>query len=130
MPACIDEDFCKDSSLPLDGHHASALCLRELHGICGRFYNEDSIKFQNICFSCKVVLDRKNFDNTFHGYPPLPCPLTQQQVKKLLPDLKWRVVDLGVPDDTSVISKPSRHYPKVGGHRRPPIVPNHGKATQ
>jgi hypothetical protein len=52
MPACIDEEFCKEHSLPLDGHHACALCHQELHGICGRFYNEDSIKFQNICFSC------------------------------------------------------------------------------
>jgi hypothetical protein len=32
--------------------------------------------------------------------------LTQQEVKELLPELKWRVVDLGAPEDTSISQQP------------------------
>jgi hypothetical protein len=51
MLACGDGSTCKDKSLPLEGHHACALYEVKLHGICSRFYNEDSIKYQNICFN-------------------------------------------------------------------------------
>jgi hypothetical protein len=141
MPACIDAEFCKDSSLPVDGHHACTNCGGELHGICGLFYNEDSIKFQNSCFDCKVILDTKNFDLKLCGYPPLPCPMTTQEVAALLPEVKWveaastihhSPVDLGAEDKVilSNVAKPSRQYPKVAGHHRPPVVPHHGKVTK
>jgi hypothetical protein len=52
-PACSDGSTCKDKLLPLDGHHACRLCDVKLHGICGHFYNKDSIKYQNITGSQK-----------------------------------------------------------------------------
>jgi hypothetical protein len=81
MPACGDKSSCKNNSLPLDdGHHACSLCDVELHGICGRFYNEDSIKHQNICSLCKIALECKNHDIKHNRLSPLPFPMMQQEV--------------------------------------------------
>jgi hypothetical protein len=52
MPKCGDH-LCSYPALPLDDRHACALCLIELHGLCGVFYQEHSIRFQNICNKCK-----------------------------------------------------------------------------
>lgn len=52
MPKCGDH-LCSYPALPLDDRHACALCLIELHGLCGVFYQEHSIKYQNICNKCK-----------------------------------------------------------------------------
>jgi hypothetical protein len=90
MPACGGKSSCKDNSLPLDGHHACSLCDVELHGICGHFYNEDSIKHQNICSLCKVELEQKNHDLKLHCLPPLPFPMMRQEVAELLPEIAKR----------------------------------------
>jgi hypothetical protein len=90
MSACYEEALCKDNSLPLDGRHSCGTCDSELHGICGCFYNEDSIKRQNIGMKCKIALDRKNHELTIHGLPPLPFPLMPQEVVQLVPEIrKW-----------------------------------------
>jgi hypothetical protein len=59
----------------------------ELHGICGNFYHEESIKFQNICALCKLVLDRKERFIELHGFPPLPIPMMPEDVAELLPEI-------------------------------------------
>ncbi len=91
MPACYEEALCKDNSLPLNGRHSCGACDSELHGFCGSFYNEDSIKSQNICTKCRIALDRKNHDLTNHGLPPLPFPLTPQEVVQLVPEITKRL---------------------------------------
>ncbi len=90
MPACGDGSSCKDMSLPLDGHHACGLCEVELHEICSCFYNEESIKYQNTCFLCKVALDHKNYELKLYGYPTLPFPMTLQEAAELLPEILQR----------------------------------------
>jgi hypothetical protein len=79
VPACGNGSTCKDKLLPLDSHHACSLCDIELHGICGCFYNKDSIKCQNICLDCKIALEHKNHDLKLHGFPPLPSPMTPRE---------------------------------------------------
>jgi hypothetical protein len=54
MPLCGDH-LCHHQGLPLDGRHACALCDIDLHGLCGVFYQEESIKYQNICKKCKKL---------------------------------------------------------------------------
>jgi hypothetical protein len=51
MPEC-GADPCTNTSLPLNGIHGCALCKVELHGTCGVFYLDESIKYQNICHCC------------------------------------------------------------------------------
>jgi hypothetical protein len=51
MPEC-GADPCTNTSLPLNGIHGCALCKVELHGPCGVFYSNESIKYQNICHRC------------------------------------------------------------------------------
>ena len=114
MPACGEGDGCKDKSLPCDGRHGCALCEVELHGICGFFYNEDSIKFQNICTKCKVEVDRKNHDLMIHGLPPLPCPLLREEVAQFLPSVMNRMA-------TQAPILPQPPHPAC-----PPIVPRQG----
>jgi len=87
MPPCGEKHGCKDNSLPLVGHHACALCVVELHGICGNFYQEESIKFQNICTLCKLDLDRKQRFIDLCNLPPLPNPMTIEDVMELLPEI-------------------------------------------
>ena len=52
MPEC-GADPCTNTSLPLNGIHGCALCKVELHGPCGVFYSNESIKYQNICHRCR-----------------------------------------------------------------------------
>ena len=92
MPACGEGSSCKDTSLPLDGRHGCALCEVEIHGICGFFYNEDSIKFQNMCTKCKIAVDRKNHDLEIHRLSPLPFPLFREEVAELVPEIAKQMV--------------------------------------
>ncbi len=90
MPSCGEGSSCKDKSLLLVGHHACGLCDVELHGICSRFYNEESIKYQNICTNCKVAFECKNHDLKLDGFPPLPFPMTPQEAAELLLEILER----------------------------------------
>jgi hypothetical protein len=56
MPACGDHRCCFQA-LPLDGRHACDRCNVELHGVCGVFYSEESLKYQNICHRCHEFKD-------------------------------------------------------------------------
>ena len=51
MPQCGGKP-CNFPDLPLLGYHACALCRCDLHGPCGIFFSEQSIKFQNVCHPC------------------------------------------------------------------------------
>jgi len=90
MPACGEKFGCKANSLPLNGCHACALCVVELHGICRHFYQEESIKFQNICMLCKLDVDKKQHFIGLHNLPPLPHPMMVEDVKELLPEFCQR----------------------------------------
>jgi hypothetical protein len=90
MPPCGEKLSCKANCLPLDGHHACALCVVELHGICGHFYQEESIKFHNICMLCKLDVDKKQCFISLHNLPPLPHPMMVEDVMELLPSIYQR----------------------------------------
>jgi hypothetical protein len=51
MPECGGKP-CTHANLPLLGNHGCALCKCKLHGPCGVFFSEQSIKYQNICYEC------------------------------------------------------------------------------
>jgi hypothetical protein len=51
MPQCGGKP-CNFPDLPLLGYHGCAICRCELHGPCGIFFSEQSIKFQNVCHPC------------------------------------------------------------------------------
>jgi hypothetical protein len=51
MPQCGGKP-CNFPNLPLLSYHACALCRCELHGPCGIFFSEQSIKFKNVCHPC------------------------------------------------------------------------------
>ncbi len=99
MPSC-EEQQCKAPSLPLDGRHACALCECELHGICGSFYQDDSIKYQNICTLCHVAVARRNHNLRMDGKPPLRPPLTSQEVRLegLIPEISKSASSHSYPD--------------------------------
>ena len=96
MPSCYERSNCKAPSLPLDNRHACALCESELHGICGYFYQEESIRFQNVCGLCKSALEKKKFELEMAGLPALPHPLTAEQVRDtdVVPEIKKRILEL------------------------------------
>ncbi len=103
MPACYEKALCKDNSLPLDGCQSCGVCEAELHGICGWFYNKDSIKSQNICMKCKIALYKKNQYLTIHGLPPLLFPLTPQEVAQLIPEIAKRL-------ESELVTQTSQHH--------------------
>ena len=87
MPSCCEGDQCKFKELLIDGCHVCALCRKEMHGICGHFYNEGSIRWQNICTCCKDVLDQKKQFHEAHNLPALPFPMTEKDIDELLPEI-------------------------------------------
>jgi hypothetical protein len=115
MPSCGEGSSCKEKLLPLKGRHACGLCDVKLHRICGCFYNEDNIKYQNICSLCKVALDRKNHDLEIHGFPPLPFPMTPQEAAELLPEILQKQQPVATPHPVS---------------ERPPLPPHQPQAKK
>jgi outer membrane biosynthesis protein TonB len=124
MPSCYERSNCKAPSLPLDNRHACALCESELHGICGYFYQEESIRFQNVCGLCKSALEKKKFELEMAGLPALPHPLTAEQVRDtdVVPEIKKRVFELDHVSDPmlppKISSKPQEESTK------PPLPPS------
>ncbi len=107
MPSCYKRSNCKAPPLPLDNRHACALCKNELHGICGYFYQEESIRFQNVCGLCKSALEKKKFELKMAGLPALPHPLTAEQVRDtdVVPEIKKRVSELDQISDSMLPPK-------------------------
>jgi hypothetical protein len=87
MPSCCEGDQCKFKELLIDGCHVCALCRKEMHGICDHFYNEGSIRWQNICTCCQDVLNRKKQFHEAHNLPAHPFPMTEEDIDEFLPEI-------------------------------------------
>jgi hypothetical protein len=82
----------------------------------GIFYQEESIKFQNICTLCKLDVDKKQCFISLHNLPLLPHPMTVEDVMEVLPSIYQRSSTLqllksgssgAVSSDADVSKKPA-----------------------
>jgi hypothetical protein len=69
--------------------------MSSLHGICGLFYQEDSIWLQNACGFCFNAL-QKRIVQLKYAQLTLPYTLTAQQVREtnLAPKIKNDVIEI------------------------------------
>jgi hypothetical protein len=83
MPSCGDGSKCTIPDLPLDNGHHCPFFEMELRGVCGVFYNEDSIRFQHLCSSCDTDLCQTNHIHHVAGKTLLEHPLTYEKLREM-----------------------------------------------
>jgi hypothetical protein len=104
MPEC-GANPCTNSSLPVNGNHACSICKVELHGPCGVFFLDESIKYQNICHVCKKTVQcAVNASERRSSYQSATSKTSTTSSQTILASGSQEISNLANSRDTSLVA--------------------------